>query len=117
MSSQNVVYFNNNIILGVDSEYDLAEVLIFYSLGSYVPKELFRDSILSGHEYVVEVLNGHRSRCFDSFRMEKNVFKALCSVPKEKFFLKDSKYILTEEQVAIFLYIISQNERHQMAVE
>ena len=110
MSSQDVVYFNNNIVLGDNSDDDLAEVLMLYSLGSYIPEELCRDSILSGHEYVVEVLNGHRSRCFDSFRMEKNVFKALCRVLKENNFLKDSKYILVEEQVSIFLYIISQNE-------
>ncbi|XP_060969893.1 uncharacterized protein LOC133037093, partial [Cannabis sativa] len=80
-------------------------------------KEPCRNSALSGHEYVMEVLHGHDSRCYDLFRMDKDVFKLFCGVLKEKNLLKNSRYLSVEEQVAMFLFVIGHNERHRVIVE
>lgn len=45
---------------------------------SYVDKVPCHTSILSGAEYVQELLNGHPDRIYNSFRMDKHVFQRLC---------------------------------------
>ncbi|KAH7839912.1 hypothetical protein Vadar_010296 [Vaccinium darrowii] len=57
----------------------------------YADKIPCRTSILRGHDYVIEVLNGHDARCEESFRMETHVFIALCEALKIHAGLKHSR--------------------------
>ncbi|XP_060971415.1 protein ALP1-like isoform X1 [Cannabis sativa] len=113
--------FNKNNLLLDDSDDEFGELLILFACVEYnqlyLTKEPCRNSALSGHEYVMEVLHGHDSRCYDLFRMDKDVFKLFCGVLKEKKLLKNSRYLSVEEQVAMFLFVIGHNERHRVVAE
>ena len=104
-----------------DSNDELGEVLLLCELedyhNAYLTKQPCRNSALTGHDYVLEILNGNNSRCYEQLRMNKHVFLSLCNVLKEKELLENSRYITVEEQVAMFLYVISHNEQHRVVGE
>lgn len=104
-----------------DSDDEFAEVILLCALEkyhrTYFSKKPCRDSELSGHDYIFEVLKGHEIRCYESFRMKKSVFRKLCDVLKEKEWLENSRYVTVEEQVAMFLYVLSHNQRHRVVAE
>ncbi|XP_062100556.1 uncharacterized protein LOC133806474 [Humulus lupulus] len=118
--SLNVARFNKDNLLD-DSDDEFGEILLYFVCEEYnqlyLSKQPCRNSALSGHEYVMEVLHGHWSRCYDLFRMNKDVFKLFCGVLKEIFLLKNSRYLSVEEQVAMFLFVIGHNERHRVVAE
>ncbi|XP_048137325.1 uncharacterized protein LOC125315661 [Rhodamnia argentea] len=70
-------------------------------------RELVRDKILSGPNWMREVLHGHSDRAFKAFSMERHVFLNLCGLPKAKGWLQDSRYLKIDEHVRIFLCTIS----------
>ncbi|XP_062117238.1 uncharacterized protein LOC133831084 [Humulus lupulus] len=115
--SLNVARFNKDNLLD-DSDDEFGEILLYFACEEYnqlyLSKQPCRNSALSGHEYVMEVLHEHWSRCYDLFRMNKDVFKLFCGVLKEFFLLKNSRYLSVEEQVAMFLFVIGHNERHRV---
>ncbi|KAM5567595.1 hypothetical protein ABKV19_015593 [Rosa sericea] len=84
---------------------------------SYIDKVPCHTSILSGAEYVQELLNGHPDRMYNSFRMDKHVFQRLCCTLESLKLLKDDRHVGVQEAVAIFLYIVSHSERMRMAAE
>ena len=104
-----------------DSNDELGEVLLLCELedyhNAYLTKQPCRNSVLTRHDYVLEILNGNNSRCYEQLRMTKHVFLSLHNVLKEKELLKNSRYITVEEQVAMLLYVISHNERHHVVGE
>ncbi|XP_062094130.1 protein ALP1-like [Humulus lupulus] len=118
--SLNVARFNKDNLLD-DSDDEFGEILLYFACEAYnqlyLSKQPCRNSTLSGHEYVMEVLHGHWSRFYDLFRMNKDVFKLFCGVLKEKKLLKNSRYLSVEEQVAMFLFVIGHNEQHRVVVE
>ena len=104
-----------------DSHDELGEVLLLCALeehhNAYHTKQPCRNSTLTGHDYVLEILNGNIFWCYEQLRMDKHVFLSLYNVLKEKRVLKNSRYITVEEQVAMLLYVISHNERHHVVGE
>ncbi|XP_059633010.1 uncharacterized protein LOC132275789 [Cornus florida] len=73
------------IIQFYDDEKDNESVLIFATLleeQNFYQKRHCRDSILQGETYVMEILNGHRERCYENFRMYPEVFRTLRSTLK-----------------------------------
>ncbi|XP_030462769.2 uncharacterized protein LOC115682628 [Syzygium oleosum] len=70
-------------------------------------REPIRDSKLSGPEWIREILYGHSDRVYEAFRMEMHVFLNLCDLMKARGWLVDSRYIRVDEQVGIFLSMIS----------
>lgn len=83
----------------------------------YYNKRPKRTSALTGHNYVIELMNGHAGRCFDMLRMEPPVLQELCEQLKEKTGLKDSRYVTALEQLAIFLLVLSHNESNRVVAE
>lgn len=73
-----------------------------------------RTSILSGHEWVVSIINGNPRLCPELFRMESHVFIRLCYVFREKGYLKDTRNISVEEMIAMFITIVGQNHRNRI---
>ena len=67
---------NSKIIdlLDDDSDEEFAEVLLFCALDEYhelyLSKQPCRNSALTGHDYVLEILNGNSSRCYEQLRMD-----------------------------------------------
>ena len=68
------------------------------------------NSILPGWLKVEEYLQGHLRRMFNRVRMTLHVFTALCMLLKQRGLLADSQGLVVEEQLFMFLTIISQSE-------
>jgi hypothetical protein len=66
-------------------------------------KQIYHNSILSGHGWVQELLHGHPDRIRTELGMRKEVFIELVRELMNSGIL-DSRYVSAEEQVAIFLY-------------
>jgi hypothetical protein len=77
-------------------------IIIAY-MTPFLDKQPYHTSVLTGHAWVQELINGHPDWIKTELGMRKHVFHALlhelwtCG-------LCDSKYILLDEQVAVFLY-------------
>ncbi|KAG5057034.1 uncharacterized protein LOC114412252 isoform X1 [Glycine soja] len=74
----------------------------------YVVKNPCRDSSMTGHHWVSEILNGHPICCYQMFRMKKLVFLELCDILETKYNLKKTRNVSIYEQVGLFLYMLSQ---------
>ena len=62
-------------------------------------KQPCRTSALRGHDYVIELLNGNDSRCFDCFRMKRITFIRFYKDLKSKTNLKSSRYLIVQEKL------------------
>jgi hypothetical protein len=92
-------------------EDDEFAIITGYNLGS-APSSVctpIHDSILTGEQYVSEVLKGHELICKREFRMEKAIFHKLVDWLREWNLLQDTRGVAVEEQVAIFIYHVSKN--------
>ncbi|KAJ7112883.1 hypothetical protein C8R46DRAFT_821548, partial [Mycena filopes] len=61
-------------------------------------------SILTGQDWLDEILNGHPERCLDQLGMYPGAFLLLCWEFTMNGGLEDSRYITATEQTAIFIY-------------
>ncbi|KAF7342628.1 putative nuclease HARBI1-like protein [Mycena sanguinolenta] len=61
-------------------------------------------SILTGQDWLDEIINGHPDRCLDQLGMYPAAFLLLCSEFQRNGGLGDSRHITAEEQTAIFVY-------------
>lgn len=74
--------------IDMDELYDVLHFLGLLGVEEY--QEMYynkrpkRTSALTGHNYVIELINGHTERCFDMLRMEPPVLIQLCETLKEK---------------------------------
>src|SRR5690348_10624667 len=67
-------------------------------------KATMHTSVLSGQQWMEELLDGN-DRCFyDAFGMKKHIFWCLIDVLHKKAGLGDTKHVTLEEQLGIFLY-------------
>ena len=74
-------------------------------------------SIRTGHQYMLELLNQHPDRMFNKIRMYRPCFEMLIQVLRQQTGLQNSRYFTLEEQVMIFVYVISQKATNRMAME
>ncbi|KAL5542292.1 hypothetical protein UlMin_010002 [Ulmus minor] len=74
-------------------------------------------SIRTGHQYMLELLNQHPDRMFNKIRMYRPCFEMLIQVLRQQTALQNSRYLTLEEQVMIFVYVISQKATNRMAME
>lgn len=94
----------------------IAKILAEYQ-SLYLVKEPCRNSWYTGQSFVLDILSGNPTQCYELFRMEKYVFLRLCAAIKERNLLKDTRNMRAEEQLAIFLMTIGHNERNRMIQE
>jgi hypothetical protein len=66
-------------------------------------KQEYHTSALSGHGWVMELLNGHLDRIRCELGVSHHVFDLLLSNLRRMDY-KDSRHVTLEEQLAIFLY-------------
>lgn len=69
----------------------------------HLVREPYHTSILTGQGWINELLDGHPEHIQTEFGMHKHIFLALVSELQDLGHT-NSKYVLLEEQVAIFLY-------------
>ncbi|RZB75195.1 hypothetical protein D0Y65_033887, partial [Glycine soja] len=60
---------------------------------NYVVKNPCRDSSMTDHHWVFEILNGHPIRCYQRFIMKKLVFLELCDILETKYNLKKTQNV------------------------
>jgi hypothetical protein len=70
---------------------------------SIYDKRAYHTSVLSGHAWVLELLNGHPDRIRCELGVSHHVFDLLLSDLRRMGY-KDSRHVTLEEQLAIFLY-------------
>ncbi|PIA58824.1 hypothetical protein AQUCO_00500634v1 [Aquilegia coerulea] len=93
----------------------IRHVLEYESL--FVDKTPCRTSILRGKEYILEVLEGNPTRCFESFRMKPHVFRNLCDRLKMIKVLQDQKDVSVEEGLAMGLAILGHGHKQRIVAE
>jgi len=80
-------------------------------------KTPFHTSILSGEQWVKELLDGHNKRFYNEMGMHQTVFKDLLALLKADGSLSDSRYVIAQEQLATFLYYAHQGLSNQALQE
>jgi hypothetical protein len=101
-------------------DWDLFEVIYIEDMSSIITlgavaeaRDLREESglskpILSGGDYLRDLLNcGNHKRIYLVLRMQKDTFDKLCLWMRRGRYLKDSKRVLVEQQVAMFLWVIT----------
>ena len=62
----------------------------------------------SGADYLRELLTcGNNKRIYSVLRMKKDTFERLCQWMRTNGHLKDSRAVLIDQQVAIFLWVVN----------
>ncbi|KAL7237409.1 hypothetical protein ACSBR2_003657 [Camellia fascicularis] len=102
---------NNNMLLA-----KAATVAVTYAT-NYLIKEPCRTSCLTGGMWMVELQEGNRTRIFENFRMEREVFYQLCNLLQTNYGLQTGRQVSVQEQVAIFLFIVGGDIRNRNVQE
>lgn len=76
-----------------------------------VPRIRDNNSSLPGFAYTLELLEGSNTQCQEMMRLSRIAFVQLCNLFKQRGWLEDSRYSTAEEKMAIFLHVISHNDR------
>lgn len=85
--------------------------LIQLYLQKYVLKTPCMTSSQTGFIWLMEVLEGNESRCYNMFRMDKHVFLMLLNDLINIFNLKGSRNISPTEILGMFLWILEHGEK------
>ena len=99
-----------------DSDSDLDEDAVIqctlesfsalYWYSSRLIKTPLHTSVLSGQQWLDELLAGHDLRFYNELGMHKHVFRRLLTTLEADAGLHDTRYVLAEEQVAVFLHYV-----------
>ena len=83
----------------------------------YLEKRPCRTSPLSGDMYIKELLTSNEWRILEVFRMPKEIFLGLCDWMRGYGWLKATKKVTVEEQVAIFLAVVGHSSTNREVQE
>ncbi|XP_028762826.1 protein ALP1-like [Neltuma alba] len=101
-----------------EEDFELSKFMIINMICEYESKFLnkipVRTSALTGREFVNELMQGSGTTCYELLRMERACFISLCNELRTKGYLEDSRGVMLEEKVAMFLYIIGHNLRQRV---
>jgi hypothetical protein len=81
--------------------YARESVLLYASRFDKVPQHMF---ILTGQDWINELIAGHDGRFYNELGMHKHVFWALLAILRRETGLGDTRHVSAEEQLAIFLH-------------
>lgn len=76
-----------------------------------IPRIRDNTSVLGGHAYTLELLNGSNTQSQDMMRMSRIAYIQLCNHFRQHQWVEDSRHATVEEKIAIFLHVISHNDR------
>ena len=94
----------------------IAGGIMMICMAGFRDKEPCRTSVLTGHAYTRELLNGHSIRFQEVVTMQHNTFHCLC-YDLRGVGLTDTRGVMVEEQLLTFLYIISEPVGNRNAQE
>nr|DAD20402.1 TPA_asm: hypothetical protein HUJ06_021865 [Nelumbo nucifera] len=78
--------------------------------GMSISKTPYHDDILTGSEYLKNVIYSGGSRCLDMFRLTPIVFLRLIASMRQRELVKDSQYVSVDEQIGILLQVMGHNK-------
>ena len=100
---------------------ELDEIFIAHIMNEY--EEIFlcktsqRTSMLSGAQFVRDMIKGHPQTCYELFRMDKETFMNLCDHLKRHENLHDTRFVTVEEAMVMFLLIVGHNVRMRVVAD
>jgi hypothetical protein len=77
-------------------------------------KRPIHNSSLPGHIKVREILEGHEKWCRFEFHMEPEIFRATTNFLRRENLLCDTRGVVIEEQLSMFMYMLSHNASTDM---
>ena len=81
--------------------------------GEYIERPLTRRRITGiGYGSIHQALNDDPAIFRQVYRIYPDVFRKLCTIPREKTLLEDTRFICVEEMLATFLLTVGQNSRY-----
>ena len=103
-------------LLEEEEDDDELFFVILPAINTYLSEEKkpIHTSSLTGAKKVKEILEGHESWCKYESRMEKEIFKATSNFLRRENLLRDTRGVSIEEQLGMFMYMISHNASNQM---
>lgn len=97
---------------------DIVPIIVLGAVDTAKATEIPRSTGLPGGDYLRELLNcGNEKRIYEVLRMKRDTFSELYLWLRKKSNLKDSRYILIEEQVAMFLWTINYSASMRVVAE
>jgi hypothetical protein len=79
-------------------------LLGMYHCDKYINKVVYRVPLESGYQWTMRTL-GHRTQCYNMFRMHSDVFYSLHTLLVEMYGLKSTKKMTSIEALVIFLWM------------
>ena len=92
-------------------------ILMHYYYLTFIYKEPCMNSTQTGHKWLIEILGGNVSRCFNMFRINSDVFLRLCTDLEDNCGLKSSRRTCGTEMLGMFLYTIGQSVGNRLTME
>ncbi|XP_074347447.1 uncharacterized protein LOC141686303 [Apium graveolens] len=83
-----------------------AYTLVYY-YESFVHKEPCHDSIRTGGKLIDEIMKGNEIRCYQDFRMPKDIFISFCRLLVDRYGLVPTQGMSEYEEVGIFLMTVA----------
>ena len=97
------MHLHLTILVAISLQLSLLLLTLMCLISRYYLKEPYHTSILSGYVWVQELLNGHPERIRTELGVHKEVFHAFIQELQSMDY-GNSKYVMLEEQLTIFLY-------------
>ena len=104
-----------------EEDDDLDEIFIAHIMNEY--EEIFlcktpqRTSILSSAQFIIDMIDGYAQTCYELFQMDKKTFLNLCDHLKRHENLQDTRLVIVEETVVMFLLIVGHNVRMRVVAD
>ena len=121
INNNHAMYSSNSDSSSTDDDDDIVDLMLVRYLMShnkdFIEKISCMTSMFSGKAYILEVLVGNPSRCYEGFRMAPHVFRNLCDRMKMLRLLKDQRDVSVEEGVAMRLAILYHGTRQRIVAE
>ena len=92
-------------------------VLMHHYYLMFIHKEPCMNSTQTRHKWLIEILGGNVSRCFNMFRMNSDAFLRLCTDLEDNYGLKSSRRTCGAEMLGMFLYILGQSVGNRSTME
>ena len=87
-----------------EEDNDLDEIFIVHIYNEYAKiflcKTPQRKSMLSGAQFVRDMIDGHLQTCYELFWMDKETFLNLCDYLKRHENLQDTQLVIVEQTVS-----------------
>ena len=98
----------------MDHDQKILLVILMYLYVRYfwkrgVKRVRDNDSEMTGHKYMLELLQRNPLQCVEVLRMSRESFVQLCAYFRVNYSLKDSKHVSVEEKMAMFFMMIGHN--------